>query len=1187
MKYPRNFAVSDQDQFLRAIIDGLSAHICVVDAEGRIIRTNRAWNTYSTENNADEKATCEGSNYLDACRTDTEAEIVDVEETAAGIRAVIAGTLPEFVKEYPCHSPYEQRWFICRVNLLHVGGAHYAVISHENITGRKRAEQSVLDKQQQLEELICALDETVGERTAELLQERDNLKRILDTMHNGVYIVNQERRIVYANPAQIDEFGPIDNLSCHEYLHGSQSICSLCAFTAVFSGQTVHREWASEMTGKIYKTFDTPYKNADGEICKLAILHDVTVQRIAEQTIKVQNKELEQRVIERTRSLENANFELITLNEELEQRRKEAEESHKELQQVSNKYRLLFDNANDGIFIHDTQARILAGNPMVLERLGYTHVELLCLQVSQVDAPAECQHVPERMARLMEQGHLTFETVHQRKNGSLLPTEVSARLIQWDGQPAVMSICRDITDRKRVEEELALQRNQLQFLMQYIPDLIWLKDTNGVYLNCNSKFERFFGSSEAAIVGKTDYDFVDKTQADFFRQNDRMAMQAGGPNSNDEWLTFADDGQRILVETIKAPVYDSSGGVIGVLGIARDITKRNQLETALKSSLSLLNATLESTVDGILVVNLHGCITLWNQNFVDLWHIPEELMSDGIDKPVLDYVLSQMAQPVEFMNSITELYEHPERSSVDTLFFTDGRVFERYSQPQIIDDDIVGRVWSFREVTAGKMAENELMVARDAANVASLAKSEFLSNMSHEIRTPLSAIIGFSDLALGTNLPPRQHDYVLKIQSAGEMLLNIVNDILDFSKIEAGHLKMELIPFRLDTVLANTISTVHQNALAKGLLLQVENLPEAVSYLIGDPHRLGQIFINLLNNAVKFTEQGEIIFKAELLEEEGDRLHLKFSILDTGIGLSTEQIGKLFHAFTQADSSITRQFGGTGLGLSISKQLVELMGGKIWCESTPGQGSLFCFTAWFGICHASDVPHAVGDNVNVEATRQTFDFSGSRILLVEDNVMNRQLATELLKDTGAVVDIAVNGKEAVTMVTGSNTVYDLVLMDIQMQIMDGYEASRLIRADGRFAHLPIIAMTAHTLQEERQKMSESGMVAYIAKPIDAKTMLQAIKSFLHTDHSSAMLDVTVITPIFSCLLEYINSRDGNAEHYLDDYHEELAALPILDIGQIKSYLHKFDYVMAREALLALSARNGIILSSVGTEDCKL
>ena len=939
-------------------------------------------------------------------------------------------------------------------------------------------------------------------------------------------------------------------------------------------------------------------------------------------------KELEQRIIKRNCALERANMELTAGNTALELKRCEAEEAQRELQLLNEKHRIIFDNANDAIIICNMQAQLLEVNPLAVERLGYTHTELMAMLVNQVDSPEEGSRVPERMARLMEHGHLTFETTHLRKDGASIPTEVSARLIQWDGQPAIMSICRDITARKRVEDELAIRKNQLQALMNHIPDLIWLKDVYGVFLNCNRKFERLYGAREADIIGKTDYDFVGKDLADFFRKNDLLAMQSSEPSSNEEWLTFADDGQSILVETIKTPAYNSVGEIVGVLGIARDITERNQLATSLNASMSLLNATLESTADGILVVDLHGHITRWNQKFMDLWHIPEEIIAKRRDKPVLDHVLSQLAQPAEFMDKITELYEHLEKTSTDTLLFADGRVFNRYSQPQRIGADIVGRVWSFRDITASKMAEKEIITARDAATVANLVKSEFLSNMSHEIRTPLGAIIGFSELTLGTDLPPRQHDYVLKIKSAGEMLLNIVDDILDFSKIEAGYLKMEQIPFRLDTILANVINTVQQKALDKGLHLQVETLSEAISSLIGDPHRLSQIFINLLNNAVKFTKQGKIVLRTELLKQDGDRLQLKFSILDTGIGLSTEQIDKLFHAFTQADSSTTRQFGGTGLGLSISKQMVELMGGRIWCESTPGQGSIFSFTAWFGICQASDIDQGTSlSTVNSEyQKRMPCDFSGSRILLVEDNEMNQHLAIELLKDTGAVVDIAVNGKEAVAMVSGG-TGYDLVLMDIQMPVMDGYEATRFIRADARYAQLPIIAMTAHAMQEERQKISEAGMTAYIAKPIDAGIMFQVIKSFLHTEDSSVHLnkrisensgsepeisavegldipgaldrldenkklylwlprtfvDVAVVTPIFSRLLMYIDGKDGKAERYLDDYHEELAGLPSIDVRQIKAYLAEFEYATAREALLALSARNGIILSSDATE----
>ncbi len=1028
--------------------------------------------------------------------------------------------------------------------------------------------------------------------------------------------------------------------------------------------------------------------------------------------------------------------EVFLLNHNEEERRfnKEQAEVCEKLQMSDERFKTITSSARDSIIMLDEKGNISYWNEAAERMFGYSTEEIIGHHFHTMMVPASLRAAHNQAFPLFQQtgqGSAIGKTVELsglRKDGSEFPLELSLSSVQVKDNWHSIGIARDITDRKRAEADLAFQKNQLQALMNHIPDLIWFKDVDGDYVSCNRKFERFFGAKEADIVGKTDYDFVSKDLADFFRNNDQMAMQSGKPSSNEEWLTFADDGHQVLVETIKTAVYGMYGEMTGVLGIARDITERNQLNTFLKYSLSLLNATLDSTVDGILVVDLHGHITRWNQKFVELWHIPEEIIAKRLDEPVLNHVLSQLAQPAEFMDKITELYDHPEKTSTDTLLFADGRVIERYSQPQRIGDDIAGRVWSFRDITASKMAEKEIITARDAANVANLAKSEFLSNMSHEIRTPLSAIIGYSELTLGTKLQPRQHDYALKIQSAGAMLLNIVNDILDFSKIEAGHLKMELIPFRLDTILANVINTVQQKALDKGLHLQVETLPEAVSNLIGDPQRLGQIFINLLNNAVKFTKQGEIVFKAELLKREDDWLQLKFSILDTGIGITDEQINKLFHAFTQADSSTTRQFGGTGLGLSISKRLVELMGGKIWCESTPGQGSIFCFTAWFGIGQESDMPHAVGENPDGEGTGQTFDFSGARILLVEDNVTNRQLAIELLKDTGAVVDVAVNGKEAVTMITGGSTAYDLVLMDIQMPVMDGYEATRLIRSDSRFTSLPIIAMTAHVMEEERQKTLDAGINAHITKPIHARTMFQTMQFFLReqkptaqlceklegnhsnetvipkisgfdivgaldrldgnrklyirllsafaenesnaatiikealasgdtkragrhahtikasagsigavglealartlelaiffdaspialndalesfaeeitrvvsglTSHLSvaprvdetlnAIVDREVVTPIFSRLLYFINSMDGKAERYLDDYHEELTGLPILDVGQIKEYLNKFEYATARDALLALSARNGIILSLDGSEICEL
>jgi PAS domain S-box-containing protein len=562
-----------------------------------------------------------------------------------------------------------------------------------------------------------------------------------------------------------------------------------------------------------------------------------------------------------------------------------------------------------------------------------------------------------------------------------------------------------------------------------------------------------------------------------------------------ELTYFRKDGSRFPAVVSVTALRDAQNAIIGYLLIGTDNTARKQVEAEqkkldqrLRDQQFYTRSLIESNIDALMTTDPSGIITDVNKQMEALTGCTrDELIGAPFKGNFTDPERAEAAIKLVLSEKKVTDYELTARARDGTKTVVSYNATTFYDR----DRTLQGVFAAARDVTEGKRVEMELKQAKAAAESASRTKSDFLASMSHEIRTPMNAIMGISDLLAKTALSPEQNKYVQIFRRSGDNLLNLINDILDLSKVEASQLELEQTVFSLHDLLEKVAEMVAPRAQEKGLALLCEIAPNVPDGLVGDPTRLRQVLLNLLGNAIKFTESGQVALRVTSDADSVVPTALQFTISDTGIGIAAEKLSRVFERFMQADSSTTRRFGGSGLGLTISKRLVELMGGRIWAESGVGEGSIFSFVVPFEV-HVGSTLRAV---MPVD-TGPELPLPALRILLAEDSPDNCTITLAYLEDTPYRVEIAETGTIACAKFTTGH--YDLVLMDRQMPVMDGLTATRTIRAweqANRRPLTPIIALTASALKGDREMCLAAGCTAYLTKPIKQEVLLQAIKEY--------------------------------------------------------------------------------------------
>ncbi len=751
----------------------------------------------------------------------------------------------------------------------------------------------------------------------------------------------------------------------------------------------------------------------------------------------------------------------------------------------------LLNHLHIGIFrrMVGPKSRFAFVNSVLAEMLGYNAEELF--QIPMANIFEDRKHLAEIEKILRRQGSLQNEEVRLvTRNKNLLWCSLSSNVVRDKSgkRKWIDGTIEDITQQKRLEKELAESKELFRTVFNNSAVAIVVADKDEKIMAWNPSFEEMLDMNKEDLFNKSVSELYPPREWQRVRSF-RVTQQGTIPDM--ETQVYKKNGTILEVDLSTSLIKDLDGNITGYISIMRDITKQKLAERKIKESENKIRIILDNSPAAITLTDEQERIVSWNK-------YTEEILGKT-KQELLMMPVSALYPPDEWKrirgaNIRKKGGQHHFETKVIGL---QGKIIDVDLSVNVLKDsqnNVIGSVGIMQDITEQKKVQKMVLQAKQEAEKANSAKSLFLANMSHEVRTPMNTIMGMMDLTLETPLSDEQKENLQTAKDAADNLLSLLNDILDLSRVEAGKIILEYIELSIRNIVQSVVKGMSILAAKKNVELIWEVDPHVPEFVAGDPIRIRQILVNLINNAIKFTFKGKITTKIRLNFMNEHECELQFSVEDEGIGIPKDKQSNLFSVFTQVDESTTRRFGGTGLGLAICKRLVEMMGGGIWLESEEMKGSTFYFTAKFKLIkRRAEIPASAGERAGFSNTAPAKKLDRLSVLLAEDNVVNQKIAVKLLEKRGWQVKAVDNGQEVLDILDKEN--FDLILMDAQMPILDGLATTRMIRENERKTgkRIPIVALTARAMNDDKKKCLDVGMDGYVSKPIDINNLYETIE----------------------------------------------------------------------------------------------